>query len=76
MATRAVLQVQRLSAVATGVGRQPASPREIVGVDVVETGLRIERLSAILGTAVKTWKHDGLFVNDKWQELPARCGSP
>ena len=58
MARRAVLQVQRPAALAAGVRRQPAGPRQIVGVDVVQAGLRIEGLAAPFGAAVEAREHD------------------
>ena len=71
MTRRAMLKVERLSALAAGVRREPACPREIVGIDVVQAGVRIERLPAPLGAAVESWKHHGLTVHAERHELPA-----
>ena len=52
MAGRALFEVQRSPALAAGRRRQLTGPRKVVGVDVIKTSLGIERLAAVLGSAV------------------------
>src|SRR4051812_8932259 len=69
MARRAVLRVQRLSALSSGVGREAAGPGKIVRIDVIQSSLGIEGLAAPLGAAVEPGKDDGRAIDPKRHEL-------
>src|SRR5262249_42713213 len=69
VAQRTVLEVQRASALPARVGRELARPRQVVRVHVVEAGLWIERLPAVLRAAVVPRKDDRRPVDGERNEL-------
>src|ERR687896_513489 len=65
-----MLKIQRAAAVAARIRCELTGPCEIVGVDIVETGLRIEGLPAPFSTAIEAGKDHRRLVEPERHELP------
>src|SRR5690348_9941675 len=69
MADATLAQIDGARTIWAGVGRESASPRDVVRIDVDDARLRIDRWSAPFGTAIEAWKDHGIDSDRKRHKL-------
>src|ERR1700722_8489125 len=69
MANGALAQVESLGSMGFVIFSEAAGPRQIVGVDVENSALGIDRLASPLRSAVEAGEDDGFFVETEGNEL-------
>src|ERR1700736_4803755 len=69
MAHRALAQVNVLRAVSAGIFGERTGPCDVIGINVNDSGLRIDGRATPLCATIESWKDDGILSDAEGNEL-------